>query len=176
MLITSGRSSGKWPLIVWKELRTRTKPTFVQQEYQNTIKAYVEKGYLRKVLPGEKPPPLVWYLPHFAIVKMDKTTTKVRIVFDCSAKYEGVSLNDAIHPGPKLQTELFDVLVRFRQHPIGLACDTSRRYISTSRLKRRIAHISESFGAITKAIDNLRNTSSPVLFFEKTQRQWNHSL
>jgi len=52
---------------------------------------------------------------------MDKTTTKVRIVFDCSAKTDGVSLNDAICAGPKLQKDLFDVLIRFRRNPMALA-------------------------------------------------------
>ena len=54
-----------------------------------------------------------WYLPHFPVVRLDKSTMKVRIVFDCSAKCDGVSLNDEIHAGPKLQQDLFDVLLRF---------------------------------------------------------------
>ena len=53
----------------------------------------------------------------------------MRIVFDCSAKYEGVSLKNAIYAGPKLQTELFDVLVRFRRNPIGIACDIKEMYL-----------------------------------------------
>ena len=65
-------------------------------EYSQIIEAYVEKGYLRRVEPDEPLPPEVWYLPHFPVIRMDKTTTKVRIVFDCSAKTGGVSLNDAI--------------------------------------------------------------------------------
>ena len=43
---------------------------------------------------------------------MDKTTTKVHIVFYCSAKTDGVSLNDAIRVGPKLQKDLFNVFIR----------------------------------------------------------------
>ena len=79
------------------------------KEYQTTIDDYIDKGYFRKVPPDEKPPPEVWYLPHFPIIRMDKSTTKVRMVFDCSAKYEGISLNDVIYAGPKLQKNLFDV-------------------------------------------------------------------
>ena len=41
---------------------------------------------------------------------MDKTTTKVQIVFDCAAKCNGISLNDMIYAGPKLQQDLFNVL------------------------------------------------------------------
>ena len=59
---------------------------------------------------------------------MDKTTTKVRTVFDCSAKTDDVSLN-AIFAGPKLQKDLFDVLIRFRRNPIALACDIKEMYL-----------------------------------------------
>lgn len=76
------------------------------------IHSYVEKGYLRKVELGEPSPPEVWYLPHFPVIRMDKTTTKVHIVFYCSAKTDGVLLNDAICVGPKLLKDLFNVLIR----------------------------------------------------------------
>lgn len=45
-------------------------------------------------------------MPHDPIVRMDKSTTKVRIVFDCSDKCNGISLNDVIQSGPKLPREL----------------------------------------------------------------------
>ena len=83
--------------------RNLKKKEFVGKEYQMTIKTYVEKGYLCKVPEAEAPPPEIWYLPHLPIVKMSKSTTKVRIVFDCSAKCNGISLNIVIHARPKLQ-------------------------------------------------------------------------
>ena len=60
---------------------------------------------------------------------MSKSKTKVRIVFDCSAKCNGISLNDVINVGPKLQRELFDVLLRFRRNPVALACDIKEMYL-----------------------------------------------
>ena len=101
----------------------------VAKEYQATIEAYVEKGYLRKVPLDEQTPVSAWYLPHFPVVRMDKTTTKVRIVFDCSAKCKGTSLNDMILAGPKLQQDLFNVLVRFRRNPVGIVCDIKEMYL-----------------------------------------------
>ena len=50
--------------------RNLKKKEFVGKEYQKTIEMYVEKGYLRKVPEAEAPPPEIWYLPHFPIVKM----------------------------------------------------------------------------------------------------------
>ena len=101
----------------------------VAEAYSKSISQYMEKGYIRKVSPDEKQPSRKWFLPHFAIVKPQKATTKVRIVFDGSAKCDGVSLNDAIHQGPKLQRELFDVLLRFRRSPVAIACDISEMYL-----------------------------------------------
>ena len=100
--------------------RNLEKKEFVEKEYLKTIETYMERGYLCKVPETEAPPPEIWYLPHFPIVKMSKSATKVRIVFDCSARCNGVSLNDVIHAGPKLQRELFDVLIRFLRNPVAL--------------------------------------------------------
>ena len=60
---------------------------------------------------------------------MDKETTKIRIVLDAASKHQGTSLNDFILKGPKLQNNLFDILVRFRQYPVALVCDVSEMYL-----------------------------------------------
>ena len=109
--------------------RKLKKDDFTRAEYEKTINSYIEKGYLRRVSEEETTPPEIWYLPHFPVVRIDKTSTKVRIVFDCSAKMDGVSLNDVIYAGPKLQQKLFDVLIRFRRNPIALACDVKEMYL-----------------------------------------------
>jgi len=61
----------------------------------------------------------------FPVVKTDQVTTKIRVVFDASAKCDGISLNDAIHSGHKPHNQLFNVLLRFRHYPIAIACDIS---------------------------------------------------
>ena len=63
------------------------------------------------------------------VVRPDRTTTKIRIVFDASTKCEGVSLNDTILPGTKLQKNLNDVLPRFRKHPVALVCGIAEIYL-----------------------------------------------
>ena len=100
----------------------------VAQAYNNCIEQYVQKGYVAKVQ-EQKRSTSRWYLPHFPVLRPDKDTTKVRIVFDASASYEGHSLNDLIHQGPKLQRELFDVLLRFRRQPVALVCDIAEMYL-----------------------------------------------
>ncbi len=97
--------------------------------YDQTIDMYEKKGYVRKVTKIESQPNRHWYLPHFPIVRPEKETTKVRIVFDASAKMNNVSLNDNIYQGPKLQQDLFTVLLRFRKNAVALVCDVAEMYL-----------------------------------------------
>ena len=55
------------------------------------------KGYARKVPLNATAPKKgkVWYLPHHAVYH-PKKPDKVRIVFDCSARFEGTGLNDRL--------------------------------------------------------------------------------
>ena len=101
----------------------------IASAYADCIIKYVEKGYIRKEPADELPPKQKWYLPHFPVIREDKATTKTEIVFDASAKCGGVSLNDIIYQGTKLQRELFDVLLRYRKHPIALVCDIEQMYL-----------------------------------------------
>ena len=63
----------------------------------------------------------VWYLPHHYVLHPRKQ--KLRIVFDCAARYEGVSLNDCVLQGPDLTNKLVGVLLRFRQEHIAIMAD-----------------------------------------------------
>ena len=104
------------------------KDPVVAKAYRDVVDGHVTKGYVRKVPVHEVKPSVQWLLPHYAIVRSDKTT-KVRPVFDAAAKYCGVSLSDLILPGPKLQRELPAVLLRFRRRPVALICDIAEMYL-----------------------------------------------
>jgi hypothetical protein len=110
------------------EKRLRKEPE-IEMAYKETIENYENKGYIRKVPTNEEDHKNKWYLPHFPVVRLEKETTKVRIVFDAAAKFKGVCLNDFIETGPKLQNELFDVLLRFRKYDVALVCDISEMYL-----------------------------------------------
>ena len=67
--------------------------------------------------------------------------TKTRVVFDASARHEGVCLNDFIHKGPKLQRELVDVLLRFRRAPVVIVYDVAEMYLQIKiREEDRLFH------------------------------------
>ena len=49
----------------------------------------------------------VVYFPHKEVIKEDRLTTKIRIVFDESAKYKGaLSLSEVLHEGPFFNSDL----------------------------------------------------------------------
>ena len=68
-----------------------------------------------------------WYLPHHPVFHPQKPG-EVRVVFDCSAKYHGTSLNGLLLQGPDLTNTLVGVLTRFREEPIALTADIEKMF------------------------------------------------
>ncbi|XP_042611086.1 uncharacterized protein LOC109074690 [Cyprinus carpio] len=64
----------------------------------------------------------VWYLPIFGVYHPHKPG-KIRVVFDSSARFEGVSLNEVLLQGPNLNNSLLGVLLRFRKEPVAITAD-----------------------------------------------------
>ena len=106
-----------------QEKSLKRKGPEVMEAYNKIFQDYEKKDYIRQVPQSEVEKQ--WFLPHFPVVKEDRVTTKVRMVFDAAAKHDGKSLNDAIWPGPKLQRDLVDVLTRFHRAPVALSADIS---------------------------------------------------
>jgi hypothetical protein len=72
---------------------------------------------------------LPYFIPHHFVLKSDSTTTKLRVVFDASAKTaSGFSLNDAMMVGPVVQDSLIDIIMRFRLHQIAFTGDIAKMY------------------------------------------------
>ncbi|XP_036144934.1 uncharacterized protein LOC118646349 [Monomorium pharaonis] len=75
------------------------------------------------------PPDDSFYMPHHAVVKQSSNTTKVRIVFDASAKSkDNVLLNDLLMVGPTIQERLFSHLIRFRTYKYVITADIEKMY------------------------------------------------
>jgi hypothetical protein len=53
---------------------------------------------------------------------------KTRVVFDCSARFKGTSLNEQLLSGPDLTNSLVGVLLRFRQEPIAMMSDVEQMF------------------------------------------------
>lgn len=75
----------------------------------------------------------VHYLPHKAVVRNDKITTKTRMVFDASAKDKHeFSLNECLATGPSLTPSLFGVLTRFRSYNYVVVGDIEKAFLQIS--------------------------------------------
>ena len=67
-----------------------------------------------------------WFLTHHGV--RHKQKGKLRIVFDCSLKYKGVSLNDKLRKGPDLTNTLLGVLLRFRLEKVAVSGDICKMF------------------------------------------------
>ena len=70
----------------------------------------------------------VHYIPHHAVIRPEKKSTPVRIVFNSSSVYQGHALNDYWLKGPDLLNNLFGVILRFREKEVAVMGDISKMY------------------------------------------------
>ncbi|XP_064627990.1 uncharacterized protein LOC135487824 [Lineus longissimus] len=92
------------------------------REYSEFMNKTIAKGYARKVPAGAEPKEgRLWYLPHHGVYHPQKK--KLRVVFDCAARFAGTSLNDRLLSGPNLTNNLVGTLHRFRQGDTALVGD-----------------------------------------------------
>ena len=101
------------------------------KELDAVMQEYLDLGHAEPVPSTELGRPIeeTFYLPTHAVYKATSTTTRVRAVFDASAKSStGVSLNDTLLVGPTVHPPLIDVILRFRSYPAALTADVSKMY------------------------------------------------
>ncbi|XP_050301530.1 uncharacterized protein LOC126739765 [Anthonomus grandis grandis] len=98
--------------------------------YSDFINEYIHHEYMT-LIPFNLPKPNIsCYLPHHCVLKPDSISTKLRVVWDASAKGpKGLSLNDTLLPGPKLQNDLSSLLLIFRLYPIVFIADIRRMFL-----------------------------------------------
>ena len=103
----------------------------IKQQYTDFINEFLALGHM-EVVPEKEidiKPSKSFYLPHHFVTKADSTTTKLRVVFDASAKTTlNNSLNSNLMIGPNLQSDLFDILLRLRFHKFVLSADIAKMY------------------------------------------------
>ena len=105
----------------------------VLREYDSIIQSQRSQGIVEEVDPQEESANgQIHYLPHHAVVRRDKSTTKVRVVYDASARSTGCSLNECLHKGPKFDQKILDILIRFRTYKIALTADIEKAFLMVS--------------------------------------------
>ncbi|XP_035787831.1 uncharacterized protein LOC118468171 [Anopheles albimanus] len=97
-------------------------------DYRAFMREYVELGHMVSVAP-EDAKRVRYVIPHSCVVKPGSSTTKLRVVFDASAKSTtGVSLNDLQTIGPVLQPDLLRIWLDFRLHTVVATADIAKMY------------------------------------------------
>ena len=102
----------------------------LKEEYGGIIEEQLRAGVIEEapqIPSGER----VFYIPHKPIVKQIAVTTKVRMVFDASAKPQPLtySINDCIFTGPPLQPLLWDIMVTVRMFTSLLLGDREKAFL-----------------------------------------------
>ena len=101
------------------------------EEFCRGLDEYIEMDHAELVPKEdlEKPDKDCYYLPMHGVQKESSSTTRLRIVFDASAKTSsGHSLNDQLLTGPSLYPKLTSVITQFRQHRIAASADISKMF------------------------------------------------
>jgi len=125
-------------------LRNLTKRLYktpnVLKEYNKIFTEQLQNGIIEKVDREQEPfPGQVHYLPHQAVIREDAVTTKLRVVFDASAKVKpsSPSLNECTYTGPSLISQIFEILTRFGSHKIGLVSDIEKAFLNIAVTKEQ---------------------------------------
>ena len=121
-------------LVVAKQRRSSLKQRFTKDhdfrgKYAKVIFSYLQQGFAQQVphehLNNHTGP--TWCLPHHAVTNPHKPD-KVKVVFDCAAKYKDTSLNDNLIRGPDFMNSLIGVLMRIRKERVALVADVEAMF------------------------------------------------
>jgi hypothetical protein len=131
-------------------------------KYKFTMSEYINKGHAERVPDEElnltdKP---VWYLPHHPVVHHLKPD-KVRVVYDCAAKYKQTSLNQQLLQGPDEANRLVGVLSRLRKESVGIVADIESMFhqvIVDPRDRDVLRFLWWPYGDLTKQLVEYRMT------------------
>ena len=98
--------------------------------YDGIIKDQLKKDVIEKVDENSIEGDLKHYVPHHRVITPNNTTTKLRIVYDASAKAKknNISLNECLYRGPVILEDLCALLLRFRTHKIVVVADIEKAF------------------------------------------------
>lgn len=116
-----------------KGLVKRNKHNDLLRKCDDIFKEQLDAGIIEVVDIEKHSHDQISYLPHRPVIRENKDTSKIRIVFDCSAKeVGGTSLNDCLITGPSLTPSLYNVLLKFRSYNIAFNSDIEKAFLQIS--------------------------------------------
>ena len=103
----------------------------LSSDYHSFMNQMLEHDFIKGELYVSDEP--VWYLLYHVVYHKQKH--KIRIVFNASLKYKGISLNDNLLQGPDLTNSLFGVLQRFKEDSVSVTGDIEKMFYQVRVLK-----------------------------------------
>ncbi|GFX16903.1 uncharacterized protein TNCV_2518811 [Trichonephila clavipes] len=96
--------------------------------YREFLRDYERLGHIKEVT-NETEPEIPYYATHHGIYRPEKSTTKLRVVFNCSSLTDnGISLNDIQYNGGVIQEDLYAQMLRFRTYTYAFTADIKMMY------------------------------------------------
>lgn len=105
--------------------------------YDKFLKDYEALGHMTKLTPEEASKPTRVFVPHHLVFRESSSTTSLRVVFNgFFLTLNGKSLNEIFHIGPKLQSELPSIILRWRLHRFVLSADIEKMFRQIDELPK----------------------------------------
>ncbi|GFT30188.1 integrase catalytic domain-containing protein [Trichonephila clavipes] len=95
--------------------------------YEKFLQEYEDLGHIREIKADGSG--VAFYMPHHGVYRPEKSTTKLRTVFNASSpSTSGKSLNSIQFNGGLVQEDLFCIVVHFRKHKYALTTDIEKMF------------------------------------------------
>ena len=110
--------------------RMKEDPEFLRR-YNEVIQDQLNKGVIEKVDAHSDEGRRIHYIPHHAVITPHKTTTKIRVVYDGSAKAKRTdkSLHECLHRGLVMLEDMIKLLLLFRTNKVALLADIEKAFL-----------------------------------------------
>ncbi|GFW75340.1 uncharacterized protein TNCV_4189941 [Trichonephila clavipes] len=97
--------------------------------YRDFIHEYEQLGHMKEVVVENDNSEIAYYMPHHGVLRPEKSTTKLRVVFNATnPTSNGLSLNSIQYNGGLVQNDLFTIMIKFREHPYAFTADVKMMY------------------------------------------------
>ena len=99
--------------------------------YDQIIHSLLKERFIEKVESPYRHIETLHYIPHHPVIKEERVTTKMRIVYDASARisFDAPILNDCLPAGPSLSPDLSALLMKFRVPRIAMTADIEKAFL-----------------------------------------------
>ncbi|GFV84541.1 integrase catalytic domain-containing protein [Trichonephila clavipes] len=95
--------------------------------YEKFLQEYEDLGHMREIKAGGSG--VLFYMPHHGVYRPEKSTTKLRTVFNASSpSTSGKSLNSIQFNSGLVQEDLFSIMVLFRKHKYAFTTDIEKMF------------------------------------------------